>query len=151
MYKECSENNASHFIMLAHNIRDRCQWYGSRELPTIYHLFYLWSSKIASDWFFTMPGKAFANRPIVTQKKRMELTQLVNRQFSYATPLQKKQPTSKKGSSFGSSPSHQPGVASPYAHPFWSHGKHRCKQFACAPWVHHTPSPGAQSPVQALN
>ena len=27
--------------------------------------------------------------------------------------------------------------------------EHRFKQFACAPWASHTPSSGAQSPVQA--
>ena len=29
-YKDCSKNNASYFITLAHNIIGRCWWYGSR-------------------------------------------------------------------------------------------------------------------------
>ena len=30
LYKGCSENNASLFIVLAHNIRGGWRWYGSR-------------------------------------------------------------------------------------------------------------------------
>ena len=29
-YEGCSKNNASHFIMLAHDARGRCWWYGCR-------------------------------------------------------------------------------------------------------------------------
>jgi len=30
MYKDCSESNASYFMMLAYSIRGGCSWYGSR-------------------------------------------------------------------------------------------------------------------------
>ena len=30
IYKGCSESNASYFMMLAHNVRGGCWWYGSR-------------------------------------------------------------------------------------------------------------------------
>ena len=30
-YKGCSESNASYFIMLAHNFKSRCWWYGSKQ------------------------------------------------------------------------------------------------------------------------
>ena len=38
-YESCYKGNASYFIMLAHNIRDRCWWYGSRGCTflTIFH------------------------------------------------------------------------------------------------------------------
>lgn len=40
-----------------------------------------------------------------------------------------------------------PSLAGPYMSPGWFH---RCKQFACASWASHTPSLGAQSPLQAV-
>jgi len=38
-YKGCSKNNASYFIMLAHDIRGGCWWYDSRRqtFSTIFH------------------------------------------------------------------------------------------------------------------
>ena len=39
IYEGCSESNASHFIMLAHNVRGGCWWPGSRgwSFPPIFH------------------------------------------------------------------------------------------------------------------
>jgi len=30
IYEGCSKSNASYFIMLVHNVRVECWWYGSR-------------------------------------------------------------------------------------------------------------------------
>ena len=59
MYKVYSKHNASYFIMLAHNVRSECWWYGSRgwTFPPIFHYMLLpcdrWqqrgSLKMASD------------------------------------------------------------------------------------------------------
>ena len=46
-YKLCSKSNASYFIMLAHNFRGRCWWYGSRDwsLPPTFHYINRWQQK----------------------------------------------------------------------------------------------------------
>ena len=68
-----------------------------------------------------MPGKVSAGRPVVSYRKK-------NRTY----------PTGE-----GAQGDSNLGLLIPR--------EHRCKQFACAPSASHTPSPGAQSPVQALN
>ena len=47
MYKSCSESNASRIIMLAHNVRGRYWWYGSRgwTFPPLFHYILLLCDK----------------------------------------------------------------------------------------------------------
>ena len=113
---------------------------------TLYQVLQLFSSqrnKLATDRFLAIPGKAFAGRPIVTQ--RFELTQLAKMLSSYAALLLRKQPRSQKHSPSHGWPLYKHGEDLPWVHPFWSPGEHRCKQFACASQASHTPSPDAQS------
>ena len=62
-YKGCSKSNASSFIMLAHNVRRGCWWYGSRgwTFPPISHYILLpwnrWQQKGSlTKWHLTWKG-----------------------------------------------------------------------------------------------
>ena len=58
-YEGCSKSNASHFIMLVHDVRGKCWWYGSRLIfPSNIPLYFVamwwmtgggWSDRMASD------------------------------------------------------------------------------------------------------
>jgi len=81
----------------------------------------------------------------------VEFTLLVKAFTGHTEHLLRKQPGLKKKSSpFSDRSLYEPSVAPPWVHPFWAHREHRCKQFACAPWARHNPSPGAPSPAHAL-
>ena len=59
-YEGCSKSNASYFIVLAHNIRGRCWWYGSRgrTFPPVSHYLLLpwdrWKQRGSlTEWHLT--------------------------------------------------------------------------------------------------
>lgn len=76
-----------------------------------------------------LPRSAFSAKPTTTNISSLKTVRILR---------------SIPGSFFGQGP------LGPQHNPFWSPGEHGCKQSACAPWGSHSPSPGAQSPVQAL-